>query len=132
VIRVFKSTIISQQLDRDELEQLVADFKRYKETGIPAACFGRDAPYDHPHTLSSVRSEDIMHLHLAEGAQHWTSYQAQYDRTSDYHLVYCPGFYKADHFLMMSILKPDAHAQARNNSIMSNLAVMAAKFRAQF
>jgi len=132
VIRVFKSTIISRQLDRRELEQLVADFKRYKETGIPAACFGRDVPYDHPHTLSSVRSEGLMHLHLAEGGRDWSNCKAQYDRTSDHHLVYCAGFYKADHFLMMTILKPDAHNKARNNSIMSNLAIMAAKFRAQF
>jgi mRNA interferase YafO len=49
VIRVFKSEVIGQQLGKGELEQLVADFKRYKETGIPAACFGRDVPYDHPH-----------------------------------------------------------------------------------
>jgi len=132
VIRVFKSDIIDQQLGKRELEQLAADFKRYKETGIPAASFGRDVPYDHTHTLPSVRSEDLMHLHLAEGAQHWTGRQAQYNRTSDQHLVYCRGFYKTDHFLLMSILKPDAHAQARNNSIMSNLAIMAAKFRAQF
>jgi len=132
VIRVFKSYVIGQQLGKRELEQLAADFKRYKETGIPAACFGRDVPYDHPHTLSSVRSEDLMHLHLAEGAQHWTGRQAQYNRTSDQHLVYCRGFYKTDHFLLISILKPDAHAQARNNSIMSNLAIMATKFRAQF
>ena len=68
MIRVFKSDVIGQQLGKRELEQLVADFKRYKETGIPAACFGRDVPYDHTHTLPSVRSEDLMHLHLAEGA----------------------------------------------------------------
>ena len=132
MIRVFKSNIIGQQLGKRELEQLAADFKRYKETGIPAACFGRDVLYDHTHTLPSVRSEDLMHLHLAEGAQHWTGRQAQYSRTSDQHLVYCRGFYATNHFLLMSILKPDAHAQARNNSIMSNLAIMAAKFRAQF
>ena len=132
MIRVFKSDIIGQQLDKRELEQLAADFKRYKETGIPAACFGRDVPYDHPHTLPSVRSEDLMHLHLAEGAQHWANRQTQYNRTSDHHLVYCRGFYETDHFLLMSILKPDAHAQAYNNSIMGKLAIMAAKFRAQF
>jgi len=132
VIRVFKSAIISQQLDGNELGQQANDFKHYKEDVIPADYFGRDVPYDHPNTLPSVRGEDLMHLHLAEGAQHWASRQAQYGRTSDHHLVYCQGFYKADHFLLMAILKPDAHAQARNNSIMSNLAVMAAKFRAQF
>lgn len=132
MIRVFKSDLIGQQLGKSELEQLAADFKRYKETGIPSACFGRDALYDHPHTLSSVRSEDLMHLHLAEGVQHWARQQAQYNRTSDHHLVYCRGFYQTDHFLLMSILNPDAHAQALNNSIMSNLAIMAAKFRAQF
>jgi mRNA interferase YafO len=79
-----------------------------------------------------VRSEDLMHLHLAEGVQHWARQQTQYNRTSDHHLVYCRGFYQTDHFLLMSILNSDAHAQALNNSIMSNLAIMAAKFRAQF
>ena len=132
MIRVFKSDVIGQQLGKRELEQLAADFKHYKETGIPAACFGRDVPYDHPHTLSSARSEGLMHLHLAEGTQHWAGQQAQYNRTSDHHLVYCRGFYETNHFLLMSILKPDAHDQARNNSIMNNLAIMAAKFRAQF
>ncbi len=132
MIRVFKSDVIGQQLGKSELEQLAADFKCYKETGIPATYFGRDVPYDHPHTLPSVRDERIMHLHLAEGEQHWTGRQTQYGRTSDHHLVYCQGFYKADHFLLMAILRPDAHAQACNNSIMSNLAIMAAKFRAQF
>lgn len=132
MIRIFKSAIISQQLNRSELGQLASDFKRYKESGVPADYFGRDVPYNHPNTLPSVRSEGLMHLHLAEGVQHWASQQAQYVRTSDHHLVYCQGFYKADSFLLMAILKPDAHAQARNNSIMSNLAVMAAKFRAQF
>ena len=117
---------------RPSTSNVAADFKRYKETGIPAACFGRDVPYDHPHTLPSVRSENLMHLHLAEGAQHWANRQTQYNRTSDHHLVYCRGFYGADHFLLMAILKPDAHAQAHNNSIMGKLAIMAAKFRAQF
>ncbi|WP_231971499.1 type II toxin-antitoxin system YafO family toxin [Thiohalobacter thiocyanaticus] len=114
------------------MNQLVADFKQYKETGIPASYFGRDIPYDHPHTLPSVRSEQIMHLHLAEETRQWTKQQPQYNRTSDHHLVYCQGFFDLNCFLLMAILRPDAHHQARDNTIMRNLATMAAKFRAEF
>lgn len=132
MIRVFKSQVIAQQLNVHELNQLATDFKRYKSTGIPAIYFGRDVPYDHPHTLHGVRNERIMHLHLAEGARYWPDRQVQFGRTSDHHLVYCQGFYNADYFLLMAILRPDAHVQARNNSIMSKLATMAAKFHAKY
>jgi len=115
VIRVFKSEVIGQQISKGELEQLVAMFRTITHTTCP---------------LCAARASCICTWQ--KEPQHWASRQAQYDRTSDYHLVYCPGFYKTDHFLMMSILKPDAHAQARNNNIMSNLAIMAAKFRARF
>ena len=46
------------------ITQLAADFKRYKETGVPADHFGRDAPYNHINSLPSVRLQKLQHLHL--------------------------------------------------------------------
>ena len=58
-MKVFKTELIRDQFnDEDELSQLVADFKRYKETGVPPTTFGRDALYDHPHNLPSVRQAE--------------------------------------------------------------------------
>ena len=132
MIRVFRSEIFTQQLSEDEAGQIAADFRQYKETGVPASYFGRDAPYDHPNTLPSVRAECVMHLHLDDGRQYWDARRPQYDHTSDDHLVYCRGFDEADCYLLMATLKPNAHTQARNNSIMANLATMAAKFRERY
>lgn len=132
MMRVFKSAHITELLSNEELQQLVADFKQYKNTGVPPARFGRDALFDHPHTLPSVLAERIMHIHVDDGEQNWDQRNSQYSRTSDYHLIYCQGFNDSECFLLMTILSPDAHAQERNNNIMSNLARMAEKFRQQF
>ncbi|MES9883113.1 MAG: type II toxin-antitoxin system YafO family toxin [Sedimenticola sp.] len=114
MIEVFKSLLIEQQLTPTEFDGLVADLQQYKESGIPADYFGRDAPYDHPHTLPSVRQEEAAYLHLADDSQQWPIHRVRFYRTSDKHLVYCHGFFKEDHYLLMIILEPDAHNQARN------------------
>lgn len=132
MIRVFKTNLISQQFSDKELTQLVSDFKRYKETGIPAHYFGRDVPYDHPHTLPSVRMEELRHLHILESSTQKAPRRAQYYRTSDDHLVYCPGSNNSDHFLLISLLTPDAHEQSRDNNLMANMAVIAERFRQHY
>lgn len=124
--------MLAQRLEPEELAALKADFHQYKDTGVPPDTFGRDAPYDMPGTLPSVRAEDIWHLHLANARQPWPPNATQYHRTSDHHLVYCRGFFHADHFLLMAFLSPDAHAQALNNGVMHALAQMAARFRATY
>jgi len=131
-MRIFKTELIRTQLDAAELDQLAEDFRRYKGTEVPADTFGRDAPYDHPHTLSSVRQAELRHLHLNGGTNPWPPLQAQYYRTSDDHLVYCEGFYSNRHFLLIALLSPDAHDQACDNSVMLRLAQMAERFRGKF
>lgn len=64
MIRVFKSSIISQILSDEELDGLVNDFKSYKLTGNAPEYFGRDVPYDHPNNLPTVLTEEIHHIHL--------------------------------------------------------------------
>ena len=108
--------IFSQQaLD---LKALKADFSQYKDTGLPATNFGRDAEYNHPNGLPIVREEKVSHLHLEDPDAPWNAGIAQFNKTSDVHLVYCQGFYDENSYLLMALLSPDAHQQARNNNIM--------------
>jgi mRNA interferase YafO len=130
-MRIFKSAVIMGQMTADELEALAADFKEYKQTGIPADYFGRDVPYNHPNGLPLLREEEVSHLHLAEHPRQWPIHRVQFYRTSDKHLVYCQGFTHHYHFLLMAILEPDAHAQANDRTIMYNLGLMAEKFRSK-
>jgi len=131
VIRIFKSQLLIEQLEPEELAELVSDFREYKETGIPADRFGRDALYNDSYSLPSVRQEEVEHLHLVEPGQ-WPRHCSQYNRTSDIHLVYCRGYSNTEHYLLMLILKPNAHELARDNNTMHKLAGMASKFREKY
>jgi len=46
--------------------------------------------------------------------------------------VYCPGFYNPKYYLLIAILKPDAHNQAHNIDMMNGLAAIAEDFRKRF
>lgn len=128
-MRVFKSDIIRQLLPADELAQLEQDFKWYKKTGLAPDTFGRDEPFDHPHTLPIIKIEDLRHMHLAPGDQPFPLNKLQFFRTSDEHLIYCQGYFHPDHYLFITILRPDAHDQERNNEIMYRLGKIAEAFR---
>lgn len=132
MIRVFKSSIIRQILTDDELDELVSDFKRYKLTGNAPEHFGRDVPYDHPNTLPVVLAEEVQHIHLGSEHKPLPLRKIQFHQTSDIHLVYCQGSLNDNCYLLMTILSPDAHEQARVREIMFKLGVMAEKFRGQF
>ncbi len=127
--RVFKSKVIQQQLSKEELKVLTSDFKGYKETGIVPEHFGRDVPYDHPHTIPIVKMEEVKHIHLGSEGKPLPINKIQFYRTSDIHLVYCQGALNDNCYLLMTILSPDGHEQAKSRDIMYKLGVMAEKFR---
>ncbi len=130
-IRVFHHkhlSDVSLELALD-LPALKKDFAQYKESGIPPSNFGRDAEYDGKLTLSSVRQGRVSHVHLEDPENPWRERTGQFNRTSDIHLVYCRGFFDENAYLLMAVLSPDAHFQARNNTIMFKLWKMAEQFR---
>ena len=127
-MKIYKSVIIQKQLSASELKCLVSDFRRYKKLNQIPDSFGRDALYDHPNTLPSVLQEEIAHIHLVD-PKNWHVRTVQFNKTSDTHLVYCPGYIERDTYLLMAILAPDAHSQARKRSIMWKLAEIAQGFR---
>jgi mRNA interferase YafO len=114
MIRIFKSQIILQQLSPEQLEQLVTDFRIYKESNLLPDTFGRDVKYD---------------IHLTDREHLWPLHLVQFKRTSDIHLVYCQGATDSSHFLLIAILMPNAHEQARQNNVMANIGKMAERFR---
>lgn len=129
MIKVFQGLVFRRQLPAGDRKRLVADFKRYKQEGVVPETFGRDVPYDHPHTLPSVLSEELQHLHLAPADDPFPLRTLQFARTSDTHLVYCQGAMDPNCYALISILSPDAHTQARRRDLMLNLAKSAALFR---
>ena len=130
-VKVFFYTPFKELLSEQGIEPstLKNDFQKYKETGTPPNNFGRDAEYNHPRSLHIVRVEKLSHIHLEEPDTPWNPNTYQFHRTSDSHLIYCPGFYNESHYLLIAILAPNAHEQARNNSIMYKLGEIAEKFR---
>ena len=132
MIRVFKSSIIRQILTDDELDTLVDDFKSYKLTGNAPEHFGRDVPYDHPNNLPIVLAEEVQHIHLGSEDNPLLINKIQFYQTSDIHLVYCQGALNSSCYLLMAILSPDAHKQARSREVMFKLGTMAEKFRSRF
>lgn len=129
MIRVFKSSIIRQILNDEEMEALIHDFKRYKITGNAPKHFGRDVFYDHPNTIPIVLAEEIQHIHLGSKNKPLPIKKIQFHQTSDIHFVYCQGVLNDNCYLLMTILSPDAHEQAKSRDIMYKLGVMAEKFR---
>ncbi|EKO3606697.1 type II toxin-antitoxin system YafO family toxin [Vibrio metschnikovii] len=130
-IRIFKHKILIDSLTEIELQSLTKDFRHYKETGQKPDFFGRDQAYDHPNTLPILKSEEVRHIHLAASDAPFLS-SIQFYQTSDTHLVYCQSWHDLGCFLLIAILTPDAHEQARNRTIMHNLGLIAEKFRQQF
>lgn len=133
MIRVFASQLLKQQLPKQELENLLSDFRQYKDSGVLPDTFGRDVPYDHPSNLPLIRSEEVQHLHLKPAnTPGWPTHLAPFRRTSDIHLVYCQGAIHPQYYYLMLILAPEAHQQARDNNRMFKLARMAESFRQHY
>ncbi|SFC76284.1 type II toxin-antitoxin system YafO family toxin [Pseudoalteromonas denitrificans] len=93
---------------------------------------GRDVLYDHPNNLPIVLAEKVKHIHLGSEDKPLPLKAIQFYKTSDIHLVYCQGIMDDNCYLLMTILSPDGHEQAKSPDVMYKLGVMAEKFRNQF
>lgn len=132
-IRIFKSKLIRMQLSQQELDDLSADFFCYKQQGTLPDTFGRDALYDDDRTWPLVREERVAHIHLASDGACFPKYLRQFKRTSDKaHLVYCHGAMDPDAYLLIIILKPEAHKMARDNNHMHKIGKIAEAFRMKY
>ena len=132
-IRIYKSKIIREQFPDSDLQALITDFKRYKSGQSLPDLFGRDVLYDHSNTPPIIKTEEVRHLHLATPETPWKSQKAvQFSKTSDTHLVYCQAGSDPNSYLLIAVLSPDAHEQAKQKQLMITMGMMAETFRNRF
>ncbi|MEN9867900.1 MAG: hypothetical protein RL748_3490 [Pseudomonadota bacterium] len=130
-IKIFTSKLLKQQLPEAELQDLVIKFRNYKDNGDTGTLFGRDTYYDRP---SSVVDAGLWHVHLADAKSGSFKLRfAQFNRNSNTALVYCSGYFKPDHILLIGILNK-AHDLYRDKpySWFVSLVEIAEDFRSKF
>lgn len=115
--------------------KLADDFKVYIDSsrGIVPKYFGRDAPYMQPR---EVEQAHLSHIHICLPPATFRQDVAQYYRVcarnrpeSDIALVYTQGFLEEDRYLILALLCPDAHGQAKRLPLMRYFAQLAADWR---
>ena len=109
---------------------LLDDFKRYKGSfgdHVPSY-FGRDAFYHYPPDIANC----LQHIHLCIPPRKFRNKIPQYDRTCrkdqpehDIALVYAQNKYDLHKYTIIGVLTPDAHAAARNMTLMRKLGGLA-------
>lgn len=116
---------------------LLNDFKRYKESmgDIVPNYFGRDAYYHHPPAIANC----LQHIHLCIPPREFRRRTLQYNRTCranepehDIALVYAQNKYDPHKYTIIGVLTPDAHAAARNESLMMRLGGIARAYQNSF
>lgn len=101
-VKIFTSRLLKQQLSEAELHDLVVKFRDYKDNGETGDFFGRDTFYDRP---PSVVDAGLWHIHTADAKSGpFKLRYAQFNRTSNTALVYCSGYFKPDHLLLIGIV----------------------------
>ncbi len=127
-VTVYTSRLIMQQMPEAELLDLVVKFKNFKNNKDRGTFFGRDTYYTDPF---SVKEAQLWHTHLADSNSGSFNLRiAHFNRTSDTALIYCPGYFKKDHILLIAILA-DAHQiyRSKPNSWFVDYVKIANKFR---
>jgi mRNA interferase YafO len=140
-ITVEYSSDTYDDLFKDVLDQypslgksLLDDFRTYISSSrnkLPNY-FGRDTSYTQPYEAYMA---GLMHIHIAIPPSVFPKNKPQYDRTcpgdpaKDAALVYANGVLDEDHYVLIAMLHPGAHSQARNDKVMKRLAGVAKRFR---
>lgn len=133
-VRVFTHKDLKDSLGESNTKALVNDFRSYKEgKGLPIT-FGRDVPYNFTHNRSYL---ELQHLHFKKSG--FSLKLIQFRRTSGYVLVYCPGFFNRNAYLLIAIIKHwnhqtpnDISGTDRDAGLMAELESIAEGFRERF
>lgn len=135
-VRLFQSKLIISTLGKDAADDLLSDFRQYKEKGVLPSTFGRDAPYDFTHNRSYL---ELQHIHIKRDGKSFPIRLVQFARTSGYVLVYCPGFFDKHAYLLISVIKHWNHKQPnviegtdKDPELMVKLEKIAEGFREKF
>ncbi|WP_338844606.1 type II toxin-antitoxin system YafO family toxin [Massilia sp. W12] len=101
-VKITTASFLENQLSRNDLEELVEAFRKFKADGDCTDFFGRDYPYMGP---QKVKDEDLWHAHIPDpGSPRFKLRVTQFRRSSDTALVYCRAYFDDDHYLLIGIL----------------------------
>lgn len=135
-VRLFQSKLILEEIGKAVADDLLSDFRLYKEKGVLPATFGRDTPYDFTHNRTSL---ELAHIHIKRDGKSFPVRLVQFSRTSGYVLVYCPGFFDHNTYLLITIIKHWNHKKPndiagtdKDISLMEKLEKIAEGFRERF
>jgi mRNA interferase YafO len=135
-VRLFQSRLIIDTIGKAAANDLLDDFRLYKERGILPVTFGRDVPYDFTHNRQYVK---LQHIHIKRDGKQFPLRLVQFHRKSDYILVYCPGFSNSNTYLLITIIKhwnykkPDEiEGTDKDPGLMTKLEKIAEGFREKF
>lgn len=130
--KIFVDAAFRAAIPPENLADLVRQFRQYKDTGVAPPLFGRDAPYTFP---PSVAQSGLAHIHIKDqkASKNWALQKVRLHlKTSDTALVYCSGYYKPDHYLLLDLLE-SAHSYYKPPQFhMLALAELAEKFRLKY
>ena len=135
-VRLFQSKLIVDEIGKVAADDLLSDFRLYKEKGILPSTFGRDAPYAFTHNRASL---ELAHVHIKRDGKPFPVRLVQFSRKSGYVLVYCPGFFDRNAYLLITIIrhwdhnKPnDVVGTDKDSNLMDKLEKIAEGFRERF
>ncbi|WP_448215980.1 type II toxin-antitoxin system YafO family toxin [Endozoicomonas sp. 2B-B] len=77
--RLFQSQLIIDTISKEEADDLLNDFRLYKEKGVLPTTFGRNAPYNHTHHRSYL---ELQHIHIRRDGKHFPVSLVQFQRKS--------------------------------------------------
>ena len=129
-IKVFVHDQLRQACNPALLALITERFVKYKQDGIRHPTFGTDRPYFRPPSIQDV---DLRHIHIKDATAKWNlRYMRIDDMTSDTALIYCAGFMRKDHYLLISLIK-DAHSYyGGTEQYIRAMAAIARKFQEKF
>lgn len=114
-------------------DDLISDFHQYVSgQGLPQT-FGRDSIFNEPYLAFRAM---LRHIHIALPPATFHHSRNQVDRTNregdphnDAWLVYVKHAFYDNRYLILAIMHPDAHGQARDTAIMKKLGYIAQEFQ---
>ena len=135
-VRLFLSKLIVEAIGESESKILLGDFRLYKQNGVLPTTFGRDAPYDFTHNRTYL---ELQHIHIKQDGKEFPLKLVQFSRKSDHVLVYCPGFYDSNAYLLITAIKHWNHKSPdeiedtdKDPTLMAKLEKIAEGFREKF
>ncbi len=132
--KIFIHKYLKESLSPEKAQDLVDDFKDYKESKRSPASFVDDTPYD----VTYNRLLQSQHIQLKHKGRQPINL-VRFRRINGYLLVYCSGLFDKNNYLLIAIIRyfdPKKSSEINNtdkdNHFMAKLEEIAERFQQKF